>query len=315
MSDPAPPAAENIDRDDAEALFTEAMRTEILDIVTRESVAMQTIPVMPMSNKKDRMPVLATLPQAEWLTAEGDPKPTSDITWDNVFITAEELAVIVPVDDTVLADAQIDVAGMMTKLVAQAFATKIDKAVFFGEDAPSTFPVGGIDAAVPAEHTFQYADPTSFGLLFDPIEALGKQVSDIWATRAINTYLRNPLVEDLAAPLQGIGTDGIYGVDLSYPLGWDKSKAMAISADDSCLKIGLRQDLTFDWSNEAYVEGFGSLWQRDHTALRAVMRLGFVIAPQVNVETEDSTLPLAKLTPPDAGYPFSGQFSGEFKKA
>lgn len=303
-----------IDRTDADALFTEAMRTEILDIVTRDSVALQTIPVMPMSNKKDRMPVIASLPQAEWLTAEGEAKPTSDITWDNVYITAEELAVIVPVDDTVLADAQIDVASVMTKLVAQAFATKIDKAVYFGEDAPASFPVGGINAAVPVTHTFEYVDPTSFGLLFDPIESLGKTVSDIWATRAINTFLRNPLVENLAAPLQGLSTEGIYGVDLSYPLGWQKDQAMAISADDSCLKIGLRQDLTFDWSNEAYIEGFGSLWQRDHTALRAVMRLGFVIADPINVETEDRTLPLAKLTAPAAGYPFGGNFAGQFNK-
>lgn len=289
-----------IDRTAAASLFDEAFRTEVLEVTTRDSTALQTIRTVPMSNKKDKLPVLATLPTASWLANEGDVKQESSVSWDHKFITAEELAVIVPIDDSVLADSQIDIAGQVTSLVGQAFASAIDQAVFFGTNAPAGFPVGGMAAAVAAEAT--YNDASDWNDVFSIVEQQGADVTNIWASRKIKSGLRNPIIAGQAAPLPDIGMSGIYGVAPEFPLGWPATpigspNALAIVGDASCAVIGIRQSMTFDWSSEATLTGYGSLWEKDATALRAVMRIGFTLADPINVETGDRSLPLAGLLP------------------
>lgn len=286
-----------ITRTEAASLFTEAFRTEVLNVTTRESVAMSSITTVAMSNKKDKLPVLSTLPTASFLAAEGDVKPESKVSWDHKFLTAEEIAVIVPIDDSVLADSQIDVAGQVTSLVGQEFARVIDAAVFFGTGAPASWPTGGLFGAVAAGDKVEYADVTSWGAVFDSVEVKGMDVSRVWASRSIRAGLRNPIIPGQAIPLPDVGVNGIYGVTPQYPLGWDKTDALAIVGDPSCAVLGIRQDLTFDWSTEATLTGYGSLWEKDATALRAVMRVGFVLANPINIETGDRSLPLAALIP------------------
>lgn len=286
-----------ITRTEAASLFTEAFRTEVLNVTTRESVAMQSITTVPMSNKKDKLPVLATLPTASFLASEGSVKPESNVSWDHKFLTAEEIAVIVPIDDSVLADSQIDVAGQVTALVGQEFARVIDAAVFFGTGAPASWPTGGLFGAVAAGDKVTYADAKSWGTLFDKVEVKGADVSRLWGSRGIRAELRNPIIAGQAAPLPDLSINGVYGVSPQYPLGWNKTSAIAIAADPSCAILGVRQDLTFDWSKEATLTGYGSLFEKDATALRAVMRVGFVLANPVNIETGDRSLPIAAMLP------------------
>lgn len=286
-----------ITRTEAASLFTEAFRTEVLTVTTRESTALQTIRTVSMSNKKDKLPVLATLPTASFLASEGSVKPESNVSWADKFITAEEIAVIVPIDDSVLADSQIDVASQVTSLVGQEFARVIDAAVFFGTGAPVSWPTGGMFGAVAAGDKETYADALSWGALYDKVEVKGADVSALWASRAIRAGLRNPIVTGQSIPLPDLSVNGVYGVSPQYPLGWDKTKALALVGDPSCAVIGVRQDLSFSWSNEATLTGYGSLWEKDATALRAVMRVGFVLADPINIETGTRTLPLAAMIP------------------
>lgn len=293
-----------IDRTAAAKLFDEQMRTEIVGVTTRASTAMSSFRTLPMSNKKDRMPVVSALPTAGFLAAEGDAKPESSVSWDDVFITAEEIAVIVPIDDSVLADASIDVAGQVRDLIGQAFANVIDQAVFFGTGAPASWPTGGVFGAVQAGDKITETSgsnataPEDWFAAFQAVEARAEDVRAIWGSRKIKGGLRNPIIAGQAAPVAGLSTDSVFGVAPQYPLGWDDSLAtgaLAILGDPAAGLIGVRQDMTFSFSSEATLATFGSLWQKDATAIRAVMRLGFVLAKPINVETGTADLPFSAI--------------------
>lgn len=287
----------DISRADAEALFTEEFTGQVIAETTKRSVAMQTFRVLPMGTAVKNMPVLDALPTAGFLSAPQEVKPTSEVKWDKVTLTAEEVAVIVPIDDTVLADTTIDVAGTVRDLIAQEFGRVIDAAVFFGTGAPTTFPTDGLYGAA-GTNLVEYddADPiASWSDLFSLIEDPGADVSDVWAARRLRGILRK--ARDNGLPSPDVNLQGVFGVAPSFPLGWDATTALAIVGDASSAVIGLRSDLSFSVSNQASLTGFGNLWEKDSTAIRAVLRMGFQVADPVRLETGARFAPFAALTP------------------
>lgn len=64
-------------------------------------------------------------------------KQTTRQAWDNVFINAGELAVIVPISDAVLSDAEFDIFGEVTPRVMEATGQKVDAQVIFGDNRPA----------------------------------------------------------------------------------------------------------------------------------------------------------------------------------
>ena len=69
---------------------------------------------------------------------------------DNVFVTAEELAVIVPIPEAVLADSEYDLWAEVRPRVSEAFGRAIDAAAFFGTNKPTSWPEGIVPAAIAA---------------------------------------------------------------------------------------------------------------------------------------------------------------------
>ena len=63
-------------------------------------------------------------------------KQTSRQAWDNVFIEAAELAVIVPIPEAVLDDAEFDIFGEITPRVNEAIGQRVDSAIIFGVNRP-----------------------------------------------------------------------------------------------------------------------------------------------------------------------------------
>ena len=101
-----------IDRTGAEALISEQVASEIIQGVTEQSAVMRMGRKLPnMSKKKYRMPVLDMLPMAYWVDGDSGMKQTSKMQWKNKFIVAEELAVIIPIPEAVLDDADYDIWG------------------------------------------------------------------------------------------------------------------------------------------------------------------------------------------------------------
>ena len=61
-----------------------------------------------MTSNQTRMRVLDFLPTSYWVDGDTGMKQTSKQAWDNVYINAAELAVIVPIPEAVLDDAEFE---------------------------------------------------------------------------------------------------------------------------------------------------------------------------------------------------------------
>lgn len=296
-------AVDGITRADAEAAFDEALSAELINALPRQSAALSNLTVVPMGTLTTRIPVLSALPSAAFLNADQAPKPTSEVAWQGKMLTAEEIAVIVPISETVLEDASIDVMQRTTDLIVQEFGRVLDAAVFFGTGAPGTFPVGGIfGAATAAQKIAETGVPsTDLNALFALIEDLGLDVTDVFATRAMKAALRGQTGiggVPIYVPNEGQPNVGsIWGVPTAYPLGWDKTKATAIAVNDSVAVLGLRSDVKTKVLTEATLTGFGNLAERDSIAIRATMRVAFTLANPVSIDNPDGTLPIGVLTP------------------
>lgn len=289
---------------EAEALFAEAVAPNVVEMATKSSVALSTLPTIPMGTKTTRLPILSALPTGAFLAADQDVKPLSSAAWDSKLLTAEEIAVIVPVSEAVIADASIDVVGKVTELIGQEFARVIDAAVFFGTGAPASWPSGGIHGvATTATQTLVATDvpATDFNALFQILETAGYDPTDVYAGRTLKALLRGQTDGNgtpIYNPLDGAGSYGtLYGVPLSYPLGWNAASADALVVDDSGLMIGMRQDVTIKLLSEATLTGFGNLAEKDSVAVRAVMRVAFQIANPVSIDTGTQVYPVATMTP------------------
>lgn len=118
----------SIQRNDlGQALIPDEISQEIIQTMPEKSVMLTRAKRMRMSAKKKTQPVLATLPEAYWVS-EGGLKETTKSGWEDVNITAEELAVLVPIPDSVREDASINLFETMKPLIAEAFGKKIDQA-------------------------------------------------------------------------------------------------------------------------------------------------------------------------------------------
>jgi Phage capsid family. len=127
-----------INRAAAEAVIQEQIIPDIQQEVPKQSVFMSLAKRLPnMSSNTTRMRVLDMLPTAYWVNGDTGMKQTSQMAWDNVFLTAAELAVIVPIPDSVRDDASVDLYGEIKPRVIEAISQRVDAAVFFGDNRPA----------------------------------------------------------------------------------------------------------------------------------------------------------------------------------
>ena len=121
-----------IDRSGASALIPEAVSNILLKDLENTSAAMTLFRRVPMGTKVNRLPILAALPSAYWVDGDTGLKGTTGANWSNKYLTAEELAAIVPIPEALLDDTSYDIWGAIRPLLADAIARKLDDAVFFG---------------------------------------------------------------------------------------------------------------------------------------------------------------------------------------
>ena len=86
------------DRSAVEALIREQIVSTIFQDAPKQSAFMGMARKLPnMTSKQTRIRVLDFLPTAYWVDGDTGMKQTSMQAWDNVYLTAAELAVIVPI--------------------------------------------------------------------------------------------------------------------------------------------------------------------------------------------------------------------------
>ena len=123
------------DRSAVEALIREQIVSTIFQDAPKQSAFMGMARKLPnMTSKQTRIRVLDFLPTAYWVDGDTGMKQTSMQAWDNVYLTAAELAVIVPSPESVFDDAEIDILGEITPRVNEAIGQRVDAAIIFGDN-------------------------------------------------------------------------------------------------------------------------------------------------------------------------------------
>lgn len=295
-----------IDRTGAESLIPTQEANEIIQgVVTQSAVLSRGRKLANMTSRQYRIPVLDMLPVAYFVNGDTGQKQTTKQAWDKKFITAEEIAVIVPIPESVLDDSEYDIWGEVRPRIVEAFGQKIDGAVLFGVDKPSTWRADVVSTATTAGAvvTLGSADPLYDKIMGEDgviakVEQSGYFVNGHMADISMRAKLRG-LKDDNGNPIfksdmQSGTTYSLDGSPMNFPNNgaFDKSKALMISGDFSQLVYSIRQDITFKLFTEGVIQNSDgtiayNLMQNDMVALRAVMRLGWEIPNPINALQKD----------------------------
>jgi len=303
----------------------------ILQATVNSSAAMQLATQLPpMSRNTRNMTVMNALPLAYWQSTGTSLKQITDVTWKGKTLTAEELAVIVPIAEDLLYDTEgtgYDLWSELTPRVGEAIGKLVDQAVFHGTSLPATWMTNTdgtaqslLTAATAASHTVASGTGTDvyddiFGTdgVLSLIEADGFDASGMVGAIAAKGTLRQ-VRADRTATGAGLpifeqnadGTMNIGGYRSLFPKNGciDSTAALLFAGDFSQLVYAIRQDITVKLLTEGVIQdGDGAiqfnLAQQDMVALRFVFRLGFQISNYVTQAngTEATRYPFAVLTP------------------
>ena len=307
-----------ITREDVAALIQEEYSNVLLDTVDEQSAVIQAFGMVPLGTKVTNAPVLASLPEAKWVSetapTEDDKtgvKPTSKVTWANKQFVVEEIAVIIPVHEDVLEDATEDIIASLTKLGGQAIGKALDEAVLFGKNKPATWLSPDLfAAATTAGSIFQVSatpgEDDLAGSIFQAAGAVadsGADPSKVLSASGLRFRLANLRAQDGTAILSrtmgdgGSFTDSIAGLDAAFVKNgaWDATKSLALVADADRVKIGVRQDITVKFLDQATVNGI-NLAETDRVAFRFKARYAYVLGDTINA-AGSLMLPVAAVTP------------------
>ena len=299
--------AVGITNDDVKALEEVQVVNEIFEGTIRDSKALQLFKRLPnMSSKQSKLRILDSLPIAYFVdeTQDNGRKNITKQAWDNKFIVAEEIAVIVPIKENDLADSDVDLWAQIRPRISEAFARKIDSAMLTGVGKPTGWRKGLIPSIVDVgkevnETGDLYKDIDS---VMAKVEESGYDVSGLVGGVGLKSKFR--LMTDTTG--QPLNTTEIGSLSRTFVNNgtWDKTKSTLIAGDFSQAVYSIRQDLTFKLLTEGIIQDpdtgeiLYNLGQEDMVALRCVMRLGWEIPNPVNAEDETETrFPFASLKP------------------
>jgi HK97 family phage major capsid protein len=296
-----------IDRSGADALIPEQVSREIIQGVTEGSAVLSMGRKLPnMTSNRTVMPVLDMLPVAYFVNGDTGTKQTTKMMWDKKRIYAEEIAVIVPIPEAVLDDADYDIWGEVRPRLVEAFHKKIDGAILFGDEKPSNWRKDIVSTATTAGSAVtatanMYKDIMGTNGVIAKIEKSGYFPTGHIADISMRSELRE-LVDGNNRPLfksdmQGSTQYSLDGNAMTFPRNgaFDVTKAKMISGDFSQLVYSIRQDITFKMFDQGIVQDpatgeiIYNLMQNDMVALRAVMRLGWEIPNPINSLEQDKT--------------------------
>jgi len=294
--------------------------------IEEKSAALQLMPHVRMKRAQQRIPVMSQLPVAYWLTGASldardvGMKQTTSLLWDNVYLNAEEIAVIVPIAKNLLDDMDYDFWSQVKPKVTEAFGVALDEAVFFGVNAPTTFPpaiVTGANAAgnlvLAGASSVDYLDDVNNAMA--AVEADGFDVTGFWARRQVKAKLRGLrdttkglLFLPDTAPTASVNTGSLYGEKVvfsnaglsGFTTGAANYSMIMGQWDQSMLAI--RDDISMEMFDTGVITDNATppviqfnLLQQDMVALRVTARFAWAIPNPVSRQqpTKASRYPFA----------------------
>jgi HK97 family phage major capsid protein len=311
-----------ISKADLAGLVPAEYSNEMLDNIVQQSACMRLarrLRDMPRSVRT--MPVTSALPTAYFVT-EVEKKKTTEVTWANKNITAEELAVIVPVPQAAFDDSNYPIWDAVKPLIETAAGKAIDQAVMYGTNAPSSWQTdlgsatGILGGATAKSHVISLAAKTDLyeavmdeGGLLSLVEEDGFITTGHIAHTSIKGKLRGcrdangqPIFKSGPNFQSTFATGELDGAPILYPLNGacNSASALMISGQFSELVFAMRQDINWMVSDQGVIsDGSGvviqNLFQQDMIALRMTIRLGFALPAKINFMSA-TPYPFAVLT-------------------
>lgn len=296
-------------REAAEALIRQQIIDSIVQDAPKSSIVMQLGRRLPnMTSNQTRMRVLDTLPTAYWVDGDTGFKQTSMQAWDNVYINAGELAVIVPIPEAVVADADTDLIGEITPRINESIGKRFDAAILFGENRPAAWQndiitvarQAGNNVADTAEKDL-YDKIMSEGGLLNKVEEDGYAVNGAIAALGMRAKLRGLRTNDglpiFKSDMQGTTPYALDGAPMYFPENGsvDKTIAQMIVGDFRQLVWAIRQDITVKILDQGVIQDpvtkaiQYNLAQQDMIAIRVVFRAGWALPNPATRLNEDRT--------------------------
>jgi HK97 family phage major capsid protein len=263
--------------------------------------------------------VLSALPVAYFVSGDTGLKQTSEVNWTNKYLNIEEIAVIIPVPDNVVADVDVNIWDEMEPYVREAFGRTLDAATFFGTNAPSSWPTNVAAAVVAASNTVTgNAAATAGGGFGDIDAAYGKLDADGFdasgfvaatAWRARLRAARDANGQKLDATRISGDLKAIDGLPVSYPMRGlfpaGSGGIYSLVGDWSQFVVGVRSDISIKILDQAVIQDntgaiVYNLAQQDMTAVRLTFRVGWQVSNLINYDqpTEGSRYPVASILIP-----------------
>jgi HK97 family phage major capsid protein len=306
----------DITRDDIATLIQEEYSSELLGTASTTSAVLSVARTVPLGTKVTNMPVLATLPEADFVsesaTDDAGKKPTSKATWANKQFVVEEIAVIIPVHEDTLEDATEDLVTELTNEGGAAIGRKLDGAILFATDKPATWTSPGLLAAAVGAGQAVTVSPTPgeddlAGSIYQAaglVDEAGWDPGALLAPRGLRYRLANLRGEDGAPIVQGTLQNGVaaggsvIGLEAGWVPGmvWDRDEAEALVIDPMRVLVGIRQDITVKFLDQATVGGI-NLAERDMVALRFKARYAYVLGNTRTQEGDAPKVPVAAVLP------------------
>jgi len=295
-----------ISRTDSQALVPEDVSNRLLQGMINQSASLTLFPRVPMARNQQRMPVLSALPTAYFVNGDTGLKQTSEQAWSNKFLNVEELAVIIPIPENVLDDTSYDVWGSIQPNMEQAIGRALDAAIFFGVNAPASWPTNVVAGAIAAgnQYTRGTNNAAAGGIAADIsnlmglIEADGYDAQAAIANRTWRGLLRN-VRDSVGDRLLEVNPTDMYGTPVTYPMRglWPTGSDVAemIVGDYAGNGIlGVRSDFTYKMLTEAVIQDntgaiIYNLAQQDMVAMRLTFRVAWQIANIINYDQSDES--------------------------
>jgi HK97 family phage major capsid protein len=295
-------------------LVPEQVSNEMLGKATEESAVLGLFRRIPVGSGQLRFPVLSALPMAYWVSGDTGLKQTTELAWANKYMTVEEIATILPVPDNVIADVEADIWDEAMPLLVEAFGRVLDSAVFFGANAPGSFPTNVVAAAsaagnVVTEGTATAAAGGFFGdmdSLLARVEEDGYEITGFLGPISLRSRLRtvrDTTGQRLDAGRVGPDLGSFDGVPVRYPMrglwpqatpdpdgagpGLATNGIRVLGGEWNQFVVGVRQDIDLKVLTEAVItDNTGAiifnLPQQDMTAVRLTFRVGWQVVNTIN---------------------------------
>lgn len=293
-------------RTDVSPLIPEQVSNEMLGKATEESAVLNLFRTIPVAGNAMRFPILTALPIAYWVAGDTGLKQTTEMGWGNRYMTIEEIATIMPVPDNVMEDISINIWDEAQPLLVEAFARVLDSAVFFGANAPSSFPTNIVAAAAAAGNYVDVGGSTvaQGGFMGDLDNLIGKIEEDGYditgylspvATRSRFRKVRDTTGRKIDENRVGGDLRSVDGVPIQYPMRglWPVSGGVGVNGvallagDWSQFVVGVKSGIEYKLITEGVItndqgEIVYNLPQQDMQALRLKFRVGWQVSNTIN---------------------------------